>query len=238
MNPWIHCEFLKQIPDPNYYILGHNWSHTKSVYAAFWGEMCKYFSKWSHLQFLSCRKKKEHPRNPSGQPHDNTLLSWRHHSHVFRTCKNLVLCVCVLVVLRCWSCALVARLTQGLVEPFPRLWILWRRAAPLICMSMAGRLATFRCTQKASHSDTHWSTKSHPISLSPLQFPQSMHSPATAYWQRASGTIPRRNVGSILLFAPSPQSEQRLQRKGRTPPLKKGGERGEALGRAEAGGGG
>lgn len=102
----------------------------------------------------------------------------------------------------------------------------------LICMSMACRLATFRCTQKARHSDTHWSTKSHPISLSPLQLPQSMHSPATAYWQRASGTIPRCNVGSIS------SERTKTGKKGPSPTVKKGGERGEALGRAEAGGDG
>ncbi len=57
MNPWIHYEFLKQIPNPKYYILGHNWSHTKSIYAAFWGEMCKHFSKWSLTIFVLQNKK-------------------------------------------------------------------------------------------------------------------------------------------------------------------------------------
>ncbi len=222
MNPWIHYEFLKQIPNPKYYILGHNWSHTKSIYAAFWGEMCKYFSKWSRKIFVLQNKKHNAITTPS-----LTHLQIMYKSSFVRVCfggfEVLKLCACGQADAGIGGAVSQALnpLTQG-----------------LICMSMACRLETFRCTQKASHSDTHWCTKSHPISLSPLQLPQSMHSPATAYWQRASGTIPRRNVGSILLFAPSPQSEQRLERKGRAPPLKKGGERGEALGRAEAGGDG
>ncbi len=191
--------------------------------------MCKYFSKWSHLQFLSCRKKKEHPRNPSGQPHDNTLLSWRHHSHVFRTCKNLVLCVCVLWF---WGVEVV------------RLWPGWRRdwwsCFPGSESSDAGPLSAHLHVDGGQISDIPLHTKSQPQrhtlkhkispdftlapSVSPVNaFPS--HSLLTASLWNNTKTQCRINP-AVCSFSPE---RTKTAKKGPNPTVKKRwGERGGA----------
>lgn len=98
-----------------------------------------------------------------------------------------IICSFISMQTQCWE--------QVLAELFPRLWCLWsatwHRPAVLICMSMAARLGTFHCTQKASHCGVHREIKNpQPIFILAPSTSPSQCTPHP-YWQGRFGTIPR-----------------------------------------------